>query len=150
MAEKLCELRKKGGGGQKYTETSLWTNPSPNSAYSGGNVTLSESMDNFKYLMFKVKVSTTANKVVSCIASVEDVKKSAIGLDNFQITVNSYVTSAYYSRSVIYSNSTTLTFRAAYQLNASGSSTAACIPLEILGLNELDHGKRFDETVQQS
>ena len=53
MSEKLCTLRTKGGGGGKYTETSLWTNPSPTSSFSGQTVTLSDSVSNYKYIAIK-------------------------------------------------------------------------------------------------
>jgi len=146
MAEKLCALRKKGGGGQQYTETSLWTNSSPTSDFAGQDVTLSESFDNYKYVKVRYKLSKTNNTEAALIVTSDDLKKS-LGGDN-QINMNfGGRTTTTRDRIVRYINSTTLTITVAYHLNGTTTSTSDLIPLEILGLNELDHGKNFDETI---
>ena len=149
MAEKLCELRKKGGGGGKYTETSLWTNPSPTSSsgFPAQTVTLSESMDNFKYLAFKYRASTGNDFVDCAIYSVEDVKNSSTTEIGNVIGLGSVASGArIYSRYIDYVSSTSLSFTTAYRANASATGDGSAIPLEILGLNELAHGKNFEET----
>ena len=154
MSEKLCTLRKKGGGGGKYTETSLWTNPSPTSNFSGQDVTLSESIDNFKYIAVKFKSTTTSSsdsQMATVIYKVEDIKKATSPSAALQPVsafgnLNSGNTNYNY-RYIVYKGSTTLFIANAYSINASGNNSALAIPLEILGLNELDHAKRFDETV---
>ena len=148
MSEKLCTLRTKGGGGGKYTETSLWTNPNPTSSYAGGsNITLSGSVDNYKYIMIRYRVSTSIATEMRDIVSVDDLKKSLATTNapqwSFQARPS---TSAYYERFIVYVDSTTVLIRPAYQLNASGTDNTVAIPLEILGLNELAHGHRMTET----
>ena len=49
---------------------------------------------------------------------------------------------ANYARPVFYASDTTITFGLSCLLNGSGTYTIGAIPLEILGLNELAHGKR--------
>lgn len=147
MSEKLCELRKKGGG--RYTETSLWTNLSPTSNFSGQDVTLSESIDNFKYIAVKFKSTTTSSsdsQMATVIYKVEDIKKATSPSAALQPVsafgnLNSGNTNYNY-RYIVYKGSTTLFIANAYSINASGSNSALAIPLEILGLNELAHGKR--------
>lgn len=60
MAEKLCELKKKGGGGS-MSETVLWTNPNPSSNQDNSAVTLSESIENYE----KIRVYWKNNKTTS-------------------------------------------------------------------------------------
>lgn len=139
MSEKLCTLRTKGGGGGKYTETSLWTNSAPTSSFAGQDVTLSESFDNYKYVKVRYKLSTTNNTEAALIVTSDDLKKS-LGGDN-QININfGGRTTTTRDRIIRYVNTTTLTFTVAYHLNGTTTSTSDLIPLEILGLNELDHG----------
>ena len=146
MAEKLCTLRTKGGGGGKYTETSLWTNPSPNSNFAQTTVTLSDSMSNYKYLAFAFKGVTSSTTVVRAVVSVEDLGKMGITSNAPDIRLNGTASANGYSRYVIKASDTTITFGAAYATNTQASDNSRAIPVEILGLNELDHGKRFDET----
>lgn len=146
MAEKLCTLRTKGGGGgQKYTETSLWTNPSPSSSFSAQDVTLSESMDNFKYLAFKFGYSTTAQTGDCCgveIVEVSEFKKASYPSSNSRVLyVLGGSASVSFTRNVMYTSGT-VRFGGAYQISTTTNNNAYCIPLEILGLNELAHGKR--------
>lgn len=150
MSEKLCELRKKGGGGQQYTETSLWTNSSPSSAFSGQDVTLSESIDNFKYIAVKYKATTTStsdSQMGTVIYKAEDIKKATSPSAALQPVgafgnLNANNTNYFY-RYIVYKGSTTLYLSNSYSINASGNNTSLAIPLEILGLNELDHGTKY-------
>jgi hypothetical protein len=142
MAEKLCELRKKGGGGGKYTETSLWTNPSPTSEFSGGNVTLSDSLSNYKYIKIKTRVSTTIATTWSTIYLVDDFKTFAqnstpSGCGHIA-SMNTSNTRR--SRGVVYVNDTTVNYKVVYEDGTPTQNNTNTIPVEILGLNELDHG----------
>lgn len=151
MSEKLCTLRTKGGGGAKYTETSLWTNPSPSNAFAQQDVTLSESFTDYKYLKIKYRFSTTdareyyvvypQESVASAVASSNDCRLSWQEY-NLSVTGN-YVRFAYRPDTT----TTSLNITNARQVSGTSTSNNYLIPLEILGLNELDHGKRFDETV---
>lgn len=148
MAEKLCTLRKKGGG-QKYTETSLWTNPSPSTNFSGQTVTLSQGMSNFKYIGIKYKTSKTQTEsdAITEILTVDDFNRCGAGSTSGepQLRIGGYG-SYPFVRLVNKASDTSITFSLAYRVNAATNLSEIVIPLEILGLNELDHGKRFDET----
>ena len=152
MAEKLCTLRTKGGGGGKYTETSLWTNanPSASAGFAAQTVTLSESIDNFKYIAFKYKFNNATDSILTSVFTVEDVKKSVLSTSTHHSVIELGIqdSSNYYlARPVGYVNSTSIQFLTSYRLNGAASSANGAIPLEILGLNELDHAKGFDQTV---
>lgn len=146
MSETLCTLRTKGGGGGKYTETSLWTNSAPTSNFAAQTVTLSDSIDNYKYIKIKYCFSAsynTGNYLSDYIISVDELKKapypeaSGTARLNFSFARMNTSNVASYRR-FYYASSTTVRF--------GSTDTNALIPLEILGLNELDHGKNFDET----
>ena len=131
-----------------YNETSLWTNSNPTTAFSAQAVTLSQSIENFKYVKIRFR-NHTANATEGCIIiPVDDFKKSATSCaDNrVRIAMDSVVSGATYERLVIYTDNTTINFTTTYRVGATNTSDTPSIPLEILGLNELDTGKRFDET----
>ena len=148
MSEKLCTLRTKGGGGGRYTETSLWTNASPTSSFAAQDVTLSDSIDNYKYIAIKYKFDTSSNVEGSVIFLVSDIKKSVQGVDTIVSCIGASPQGiANYARRVFYTSNTKIRIETATAMNKTGTSTAYVIPLEILGLNELDHAKGFDESV---
>lgn len=153
MAEKLCELRKKGGGGGKYTETSLWTNPSPNVAFAAQTVTLSDSISNYKYVAIYYKYAGTTDGVNDPMSVIVPVDKFKTSLKNSSTRHNILVLgtetngNAGWTRNVFYASDTTIEFDTGYRQNAASSSGDICVPTEILGLNELDHGHKMNETI---
>lgn len=141
MSETLCTLRTKGGGGGRYTETSLWTNSAPTSNFADQNVTLSDSITNYKYIAIRIRFSTTESASATTIVSTSDF-----------VTMTNTTTSGHplcfvggrysnvYERAVYYVDATTVKFGSSFQQNSTSVSNGTVIPLEILGLNELDHG----------
>lgn len=73
MAEKLCELKKKGGGELK--ETTLWTNSSPTNSFSAQDVTLSQSIDNYKYISVHYKRINSGDIYSAVIYEKEEFKQ---------------------------------------------------------------------------
>ena len=144
MSEKLCELRKKGGGG-RYTETSLWTNQSPSSSFATQTVTLSTGLSNYKYVMFKVAYATnTLNQTWNLIAKVTDFISAtqSNSVPNYILAERNTSGTMRY-RSAYYVSDTSIKF------DTATGSDANLIPLEILGLNELDHGLEEVEFIGQ-
>lgn len=138
MAEKLCELKKKGGGGGKYTETSLWTNSAPTSNFASQSVSLSESMDNFKYIGIKYKRTTTSTDSITVIILVSEFKLATDGSTNYHIGLGGNNTNTY-TRRCVYQSNTTIGFANAGRIGTSGTDNSLIIPTEILGLNELEY-----------
>lgn len=153
MSETLCTLRGTGGGGGRYKETSLWTNSAPTSGFAGQEVTLSDSIDNYKYIKINYAYAASYNTGkcnTSIIVSVDDFKKMTYNTSDRHnigsLSVQNQANVAY-NRILFYVSNTTVRFGTCYQQGTNTASNTNNIPLEILGLNELDHGKRFDETV---
>ena len=129
-------------GGKKYTETSLWTNPSPTSTFASQTVSLSESIENFEYIKVKFKYANGYDIYSSPIVLVSEFKtfkadsqRSGLGTGGIFDASNNM-----YSRCYWYINNTSVQFGAAYRLNSTTAYNDNLIPIEILGLNELDHG----------
>ena len=141
MSEKLCTLRTKGGGGGKYTETSLWTNSSPTSDFATQNVTLSDSIDNYKYIKIVWKAYKSATTTSSVIVLVNDFK-SFNYVANYTVgsLASNNSSNQPYARRYVYVSDTVIGFHDALRIYAAATSNDMAIPLEILGLNELDHG----------
>lgn len=57
MSEKLCALRKIGGGTLK--ETALWTNPNPSSSQGTQTITLNQSYEKFNFVKIRFKTYTS-------------------------------------------------------------------------------------------
>lgn len=143
MAEVLASLKKIGGSGEQYTETVLWTNPSPAEIFDAQTVTLSDSISNYKYIAFKYKYgNTTADTDYALeIFPIEDIRGSVADSNNRDIVSLGIITATaqLWSRAVYYVSDTSLQFSLCYRLNASGSTRNGANPIEILGINELAH-----------
>ena len=151
MAEVLASLKKIGGNGEQYTEAVLWTNPSPTADFAAQTITLSDSISKYKYIGIKYCFNKTNTNIIdTAIYKTEEVRASIIdnstdhniiilGLEN----IKNYI----YVRAVGYVSDTSIKFSIGYRTNTTGTTGNACIPLEILGINELAHqtvGERYD------
>lgn len=143
MAEVLASLKKIGGNGEQYTETSLWTNPSPNSEFAPQTVTLSDSISNYKYIKFTYKHDSNN--------STSDVSAIYIETNDFvMLTENAQTlavaicarnsSNAPYNRQITYENGTSIKVHRAQVYNGTTVNNSLALPLEILGINELAHG----------
>ena len=147
MAEKLCTLRTKGGGGGSATwvETVLWANPSPTSDFATQTVTLSDDINNYDYLKVSYKNLTTSagvNDPYSVLISVSDFKTSLSGNSTRH---NAFTFGGIYApsntnwtRFMFYDTDTTARFGACTQIGGSQSSNSNAVPLQIVGIKQ--HG----------
>lgn len=56
----MAYIRVEGSGNATpMSGTDLWVNPNPTANYSGGTVTLSEPIENFKYIRFDFTIEST-------------------------------------------------------------------------------------------
>lgn len=145
MAEKLCELKKKGGGGGSATwvETILWANPSPSSDFATQTVTLSDDINNYDYLKVSYKNSTTyegVNDPYSVLISVSDFKTSATGNSTrhnaFTFGGLYAPTNTVWTRFLFYDTDTTAKFGGCTQIGSTGSTNNNAIPLQIVGIKK--------------
>ena len=128
-----------GGGGGSETETTLWTNPSPSSAFGQQEVSLSSAYTNFKRLRFYYKAISS-----SAETSVEYQKSVISSWIQYGATVSNGDTegmlggnyNAWYARQVRRgSTDSKVFFSTGTRLNASGTNGSVCIPTKITGIN---------------
>ena len=94
MAEKLCQIKKKGGKKESgFDETTLWTNNAPTSAFAAQTITLSDSIDNYDYIKISAVYSTASNTLATAMMSVADFKNctdyaTGKGIPQFAVCLN--------------------------------------------------------------
>lgn len=149
MAEVLASLKKIGGNGEQYTETVLWTNPSPTAQFAGQAVTLSDSISNYKYIKITNNFSTAYPTIIgSTIFPVEDFKTAIYPVTGreWQPRIGMGDASTNYARRVYYVSETSIQITSANLVTSGqgGANNNNAIPFEILGLNELAHSNVAD------
>ncbi len=134
MAQTLCQLKKKGGG--KMAETILWTNSAPTSAQSTQDVTLSQGIDNFKYIKFIVRNSKSNANSIEVIYPIANVQSSAQTVNHMLITFGGVpdTTSYNHIRRVYYKSNTVLNIGNTNTVGGSGSFNDFIIITQIIGL----------------
>ena len=144
--ERLCQLKKYGGGGGSYTETTQWTNSDPTQSMSLQNVYFDKDIStiDFDYIRVYFKLARNTTDIYSV-----DFSKEII-LQSFQVTSSltakgSYVianlrsqsksssgTSGYIRPIVINNTKTTITFlQAAIDGQSSSYSSNVLIPTKL-------------------
>lgn len=124
-------------GGGTLTETVLWTNSDTTTQFVSGDVTLSESMQNYKYLKFVFKSATTANALKSVIYPVEEFTYTNVSNSWCRASspMRSNSSGTNYVRGLIYKSDTSINISNATAFNATGNSNTLAIPYQIIGLN---------------
>lgn len=134
------DIVKMGGVGYLYatqqgeTETTLWTNPSPTSNMNAQEVTLSDSIANYKYIEFEWQQSTsvtTKAKVRMLVTDYSAVDRSTAGP---KVALGARVGSNYYSRLCGHVNNTT-TWISGCTSTGGTSASGNVIPTKIVGIN---------------
>ena len=127
MSEKLCALKKIGGGTLK--ETTLWTNPSPTSSMSASTQpNLSDSISNYTFIKFTARVSTSDATSFSAIMSVEDFKSTENTDIRFSMATLNYV------RILRYMSNTKLNISGASSVGGTSTDNTKIIITQILGM----------------
>jgi hypothetical protein len=131
MAEKLCQLKKKGLSGE-FQETILWTNPNPTTGFESRTVNLSESVRNFKYIKATIRKSTTDNTVRGIIADIDTFTASTT---DSPVSYSFMFGSGRVVRAVRYTTDTSVLFGNALGINSTtAGGVNYCIPYQIIGL----------------
>lgn len=142
MAEKLCTLRTKGGGGgATQTETVLWQNSSPSTSASAFTCELSDDWTNYDYIKITTQLTTTNSTNLSQIFAKDELAKcrTVSGTTSFNLSATLYLGSGgFYCRrgTASSANNTTISFGQATQLAGTGSNSAYIIPLQIVGISK--------------
>lgn len=135
MAEKLCNLRKYGGG-NSLKETVLWTNSNPGTQFAAQTVTLSHSLLDFDYIKIKYRaVYDNADYGAAEIMSITDfmsLENTARRCSGMGISV--MIGTIQYSRRAKASGNNGVYFTGAIAINQSGSNNGLGVPEEIYGM----------------
>lgn len=131
MAEKLCNLRKYGGGSLK--ETTLWTNNSPTSSFASQTVTLSDYVSNYDYIKITFRLSTSSTDTLSILVPKEDYSKydgTSSGAGVMHVNSNTG-----YCRLARTFTGTSINFAPCWTVfAAAGSNNNLLIPVSIVGI----------------
>lgn len=117
-------------------ETVLWENSSPSSTYGGGDVTLSDNVNNYDYIAIDFNLNYTQSQYQTVMGkvyySVDDYKQLNAPASNVKTGIFgfSYSASAPAYRQFYYKSDTVLTFGIGY---AGGTAAGWVIPLHVYG-----------------
>ena len=132
MSEKLCALRKIGGG---MSEKVLWTNANPTSSFNASACSLSESVDNFDYIKVLYRVSTSNSTQGSALWPVATIKTSSGGANKIRASFASQnANSVIYARIIGYNNAQSLQIGVSSVWGQSLNDNTTVIPLNIIGI----------------
>lgn len=133
----MAFYRANSGGGSP-TDTTLWTNSAPTSSYSGGDVTLSQSIENFDLIGIEYLNYTggsTTGRIMIDIASFRKCVSGAAN-NNVRFTMGTRWSgySNNYVRMLYYVSDTQASFTDCTRVGASGTGNGFCIPQKIVGI----------------
>ena len=119
-----------GESGGAPTETTLWSNDSPTSAFAAGTINLSDSIANYDAIQFKYRMSTANDNTRTNIYPKSDY------MNNANFTLADFVASlAVFQRILTKDSNTSFSITTAYRWNTSStSSNNYIIPIEVAGL----------------
>lgn len=118
------------------SETVLWTNPSPNSSFSAKDVSLSESLRNFKYIKICTKSSTGTSNTYEMLVEPDFLVFSTTTAYHPNIiigTINN-TTGYTYVRRITYVNDLKINIGTANTILATSNDNTYTIPTKIVGL----------------
>ena len=125
-----------GSGGGSGSPEVLWTNTSPTTAISSPyTITLSKSIENYDYIKFTFRVSTSVATEMSVIASVSDVKNSIGNRPGLSLTSPFGANTSSQShqvRRIIYTSNTGISIQSLYPI--SGFQSDLIIPTSVSGI----------------
>lgn len=134
MSEKLCTLRKSGGG--KMKETVLWTNPNTTVGFASSNINLSDNISKYKFISIKAQVNTNISNALDYYFDTTDVVNATPSSTYPKIYIGYYTNSTFFYRVGYYQDDTHLSI-ADCLYNRSNTTAAtgnnAVIPVSISG-----------------
>lgn len=131
----MALFRCSGGGGGTLTGTTLWTNSTPAVSFVSQQITLSQSVENFRYIGIKYRASISNDATIEIILTPTDLQKSVSGSTEPRISMSANNSSYRYDRGVAYDNTTHITFGQANRNGGTGNNNGLAIPTEVTGYN---------------
>lgn len=127
-------VRSGNAGGGALSEVSLWTNGSQTSTFASQDVSLSDNINNYKYIKVKFRVSTSVSTSASVIVSVTDLLTMTNSANTVKFGISALISSATHSRSGYYVSDTKINIGNCYKYNSTTMVNTACIPIEVIGM----------------
>lgn len=117
------------------TETTLWTNSSPTSNFSGQNISLSDDIDNYDWLKIKYRWSTSDSTESSTIVEVSEFKKSSSSNDTLRPwNIGGRFGSTGYLRMPYYVSDTQINIPNCCPYNTNSTNNGRVIPTKVIGI----------------
>lgn len=113
--------------GGTFSETLLWSNPSPTVSYSSGTVNLSDNVTNYDYIKVTFRSSTTKSLTRSLIFEQKDWINTRSSTGDGTSMNPACAMSASGNRNFYWASNTSITF-------GTCTTTKGCIPYAIYGL----------------
>lgn len=119
------------------TETVLWTNNSPTSSQSNGQITLSDNISNYEYLALKWRLGTSDDTTNTIFIKTTDLStKGVSGSKNVAPSLYAYTGSGNAkARPIAYVDDTTLYIGGSQNVGATGATNGYAILLEVKGIS---------------
>lgn len=122
-------------GGGSMSETTLWTNPSPTANFNAQNVTLSDDITNYDYIVIDIRSGSDDIHLKYYYTPAELVNYTSSAMRPLigELHTNNY----YYYRSVTYNSSTSLAIGACIRNTASSAASTnngGILPQTIKGI----------------
>ena len=123
-------------GGGSLTETVLWTNLTPTSAFATQTVSLNDNLSNYDYVAFEVKAATDTQDTFRVIYPIEVFQNSKLNVSKSYIVDfgGTAINGQGYVRCAFYDTDTTIKFDDSYKVNVAGKLNTSNIPLKVIGL----------------
>lgn len=136
MAEVLASLKKIGGSGEQYTETVLWTNPSPTADFANQTVTLSENINNYDYIKFTWKRAKADSLEGNLLVPSDVLNRCRDGQNDLAFHIGaSNTTPQTFGRIIQKVSDTSVVFGSCFRTTTNTRANDMCIPLGIIGCN---------------
>lgn len=133
MAEKLCQLKKKGGG--NYIEDILWSNSAPTSSFANKDITLNTNLSDYDTIRVYYRVSTSNSKTAFIDVLKSDFEEMNGTNGTLKVGLACFDDNTSFLRAVNYVNASTIHFNSAGQIGVTTTNNAKCIPVKVCGLN---------------
>lgn len=127
----------KKAGGSNPTETVLWTNSDPSTAFSGQTANLSQSLANFDAVkIVSIPYAGQTSSTMESIYEMEYFNKTGnhTGYYNDCALCGGYSSSHQYTRIIKKNSDTAIYFTLAYRFGWTSSDNSYIIPTQIIGI----------------
>lgn len=133
------EANSGGGGGGTETETTLWTNQSPSSSFSGGTLSLSDNWTNYSKIAFYYKSQTSSSDSNAAIYRTSDMANwsTSYSVSGCSGSLLGNASNRAYARTIFKTaNANEIKIDSkAYALGNSAQNADYCVPTKITGIN---------------